>query len=166
MNSKQIVAAVAVIALVIILVYPALSTGTVSILVRSEKLENADHVYLTIDNIWAHRAGRPSQEGWELVLNQSQTIDLVPLVNSTTSLVKDEVSISRYDAIRLEISNVTWVFNKTSTKLQLQLSEFHAELEFVVQGGRESVITLAISGRQQEIGGTGFFLATVKATSS
>ncbi len=76
-NSKQIVAAVSAFVLLVILVYPALSTGTVSIILRSTNIENADHVYVSVGEVWVHRLGQSSSDGWELVSNQSQTVDLV-----------------------------------------------------------------------------------------
>jgi hypothetical protein len=163
-NSKQVVAVVGLVALLIIIVYPALSIGSTSLLVRSTKINEADHVYVTIGNTWAHRLGRSSSEGWELISNQSQTVDLVTLADSTTALGKGSLSVSQYDMIRIDISNVTWVYNNTSSKLHVETTELPANVEFTVVAGKESVITLVLTGHQEEISGTKFFMAQLNAT--
>lgn len=163
MNSKQIVAAVSAVALVVILVYPALATGAATVQIRSSKIEKADHVYVTIGNAWVHRSGQSSSEGWQLVYNQSQTADLVSLENTSMLFGKGQVSLGDYDIIRIEISNVTWVFNKTTTKLEVESSQVQSQLDFTVQAGRESLITLVMTGYQQEIRGTNFFVPSLTA---
>lgn len=164
MNSKQVVAVVGLVALLIIIVYPALSIGSTSVLVRSTKISKADHVYVTVGNMWAHRLGQSSSEGWELISNESQTVDLVTLAESTTTLGKGSLSVTKYDMIRIDISNVTWVYNKTSSKLQVETTELPANVEFTVVAGKESVITLVLTGHQEEISGTKFFMAQLNAT--
>ena len=163
-NSKQVVAAVAVALLLIILIYPAISTGGVSVTVRSPKIEGAEHIYVTVNGIWAHQRGQASTVGWTLVANQSQTIDLISLVNSTKSLGAGQVPVASYDAVRLELSNVTWVFNKTTTQLTIVSPQLDARLEFTAMVGKESSITVVLGGQQQVVGPSRFFAATLNAT--
>jgi hypothetical protein len=163
-NSKQVVAAISVAVLLLILVYPAFSTGTVSLQAHSTKVQKADHVYVTFANIWAHQKGQADSNAWKLISNQSQTVDLVSLENSTQFLAKGQVSVSSYDSIRLEVSNVTWVFNKTTTNLPAETSRLTTNLDFTVVAGKESSITIIISGHQEVVGGTKLFAATLSAT--
>jgi len=163
-NSKQIVAAVSVVTLLVILIYPALSTGTVSVVIRSSKIDDAEHVYVTIDNLWAHQAGQANHEGWELISNRSRTVDLVFLANSTSALGKNDLPLGNYDSIRVEVSNVTWAYNSTTTKLELESRELVASVEFTVKAGKESSITLNLTGHQQDMRGTKFFVAQLNAT--
>jgi len=163
-NSKQVVAAVSVVALLLIIVYPALSVGAVSVLVRSAKIEKAEHIYVTVNDVWAHKAGQGSSEGWEMVSNQTKTIDLIALGNSTTTLGKGDISLARYDIIRIEVSNVTWVFNKTTTKLEVESSQLPTNVDFTVRAGKEAVITLTLGGRREETQGSRFFVPTLNAT--
>ncbi len=164
LNSKQVVAVVAVALLLIILIYPAISTSGVSVTVRSTKIEGADHIYVTVSGIWAHQRGQASTVGWTLVANQSQTIDLISLGNSTKSLGAGQVPVASYDAVRLELSNVTWLFNKTTTQLAIFSPQLDASLEFTAMAGRESSITVVLGGRQQVVGTSRFFAATLNAT--
>lgn len=164
MNSKQIVAAISVVALLVILVYPALAAGAVTVHIRSSKTEKADHVFVTIGGVWVHRSRQSGSEGWQLISNQSQTVDLVALENATTLFGKGQISLGDYDSVRMEISNITWVFNKTTTNLEVESSQIQSNLDFTVQAGRETIITLVLAGQQQEIRGTNFLVPTLTAT--
>jgi len=163
-NSKQIVAAISVVALLVILVYPALAAGAVGVQIRSSKMEKADYVFVTIGGVWVHRSGQSESEGWQLISNQSQTLDLVTLENTTTLFGKGQISLGDYDTVRMEISNITWVFNKTTTNLEVESSQIQSNLDFTVQAGRETIITLVLTGQHQEIRGTNFFVPTLTAT--
>lgn len=166
MNSKQIVSVVAAVALVLIIVYPAISTGTVTVYLKSTNLENADHVYVLVKEVWAHQAGQSDVEGWKLITNQSQTLDLVNLRDSAATLGKGELSLASYDGIRLNVLNVTWVYNKTSTNLQVEFSPLQVTVDFVVKAGGASSVTLVISGHKEELQGSSLLAATLTATAS
>jgi len=132
--------------------------------IRSSKMEKADHVFVTIGGVWVHRSGQSGSEGWQLISNQSQTVDLVTLENTTTLFGKGQISLGDYDTVRMEISNITWVFNKTTTNLEVKSSQIQSNLDFTVQAGRETIITLVLAGQQQEIRGTNFLVPTLTAT--
>jgi hypothetical protein len=165
-NSKQIVAVVSAVVLVVILVYPALSTGTVSLLLRSTSIQDAEHVYVLVGEIWVHRLGQPSSDGWQLVSNKSQTVDLVSLGSSAMTFAKGQVPVGGYDGVRLQVSNVTWIFNKTTTRLSVQVPQLQAKLEFTAQAGRESTIALVLTGHSEVVGSTKFFVPNLNATLS
>ena len=166
-NSKQIVAAVSAILLVVVLVYPALSTGTVSVMLKSTNIENADHVYLSIGEVWVHRLGQSSSAGWELVSNQSQTVDLVSAKNSAVTFAKGQVPVGGYDEIEMTISNVTWVFNKTTTNLSVQIPQLQTSLDFTAQAGRDSVVSVVLTGQSEMLGGgADFFIPSITANLS
>ena len=79
MNSKQVVSAVSVVVLLVILLYPTLSTGAVSMTLKSNKIGNADHVYVTLRDVWAHQTGQSESQGWRILSNTSKTLDLVSM---------------------------------------------------------------------------------------
>lgn len=164
MNSKQVVATVSVILLLVILVYPAISTGTVSVVVRSMSFDRAEHVFVVVNGIWIHQERQVNSTGWMLVSNETQTIDLISLQDSTKLLGTGQVSVANYDSVRVGISNVTWVFNKTTTTLSPLLSQVDANVEFTVSIGRESSITVVMSGHQEVIGSTKYFVPNLNAT--
>lgn len=132
---------------------------------RSARIEQADHVYVTVNGIWAHKRGQSNDTiGWTLVSNQSQTIDLVSLVNSSRSIGSGQVPVANYDAIRLDISNVTWVFNKTTSRLTTLSPQLDANLEFTTTAGKGSSIVLVVRGQEQVVGTAKAFAATLNAT--
>lgn len=164
MNSKQIVAALSVAALVIIIIYPAVSTGTIVIRLTAMKLESAEHAYVTINGIWVHQKGQSSIEGWKLVYNLTQTIDLVHPENSSKTLPGMQLSVLGYDAIKVQLSDVSWIFNKNNTRLVPEPSQLSANIDFTVQAGKESTLSLLISGHREDISGTGVFIGALTVT--
>jgi hypothetical protein len=165
-NSKQIVAVAGICALLAIIVYPALSTGSVSIVIRSSRTEKADHIYVLVSDVRAHRVGQVSTEGWDLISNQSQTIDLMTLTDSSITLAKGQLPVAKFDMVRVGLSNVTWVYNKTSTRLQVDSSTTPVNIEFTVAAGKESAITLILTGHEEDLQGTKFFRPQLSATAT
>jgi hypothetical protein len=164
LNSKQILAAASVVVLVVVLVYPTLSMGTVSVGVRSMQIPMADHLYITVDSVWVHQRGQASSNGWTVVVNKSQTVDLISAINSTKPLGSGQLSAATYDAVRVDVSNVTWVFNKTTTALSIPTPNLDSTLNFTLGSGQNLSITLVVGGRQETTGTSKFFVANLNAT--
>jgi len=163
-NSKQVVAAVSAVILVVILVYPAVSMGTVAVSLSSAAISKADHVYVTIDSVWVHPKGQASGGGWKVVSNQSVNMDLVSLENSTKLLGTGQVPSGDYDSVRIEVSNVTWVFNKTTTALGIASPEVDGTLDFTVGAGKGTNVLITLSSQQQLIANSEYYTATMSAT--
>ena len=164
MNSKQVLAGVSAIVLIVILVYPAVSVGAVSVSLASARISKADHVYVTIDNVWAHPKGQATGGAWVLISNQSTREDLVSLQNSSTFLASGQISSGDYDSIRIEVSNVTWVFNKTTTTLGVASPEIDGSLDFTVGSTKTTTILITISSQEQLIANSEYFTGTMNAT--
>lgn len=163
MNSKQVIAAASAILLLVILIYPALSSGSLSISLKSTSISNADHVYVIIKDVWAHRAGQSQSQGWELVFNMTQTLDLVSLVNSP-DMIKGNAPVATYDALRLDVSNVTWVYNGTSSSLQLESMQWSSSIDFTVKSSQDLPLIMVVNGGSEILQGEKFFTATLSAT--
>jgi len=163
-NSKQVLAAVSVVVLVVILVYPSVSTGTVSVSVSSSRIEKADHVYLIVGSVWAHPQGQANSSGWRLISNQTDKIDLVTLENSSRLLATGQIPAGAYDSIRIEVSNVTWVFNKTTSVVGIASPEIDGSLDFNVGAGKASSILITLYGQQETIANSPYFTGTMNAT--
>jgi len=163
MNSKQVVAAISVIILLVILIYPALSSGSLSISLKSTSILQADHVFITIKDIWVHRAGQSQTQGWELVFNTTETLDLITLATSP-SIVNGNAPVATYDALRVDVSNVTWLFNGTSNNLQLESEQLSSSIDFTVRSSQNLPLIIVIVGRSEILGGQRFFAATLNAT--
>jgi hypothetical protein len=163
MNSKQVVAAISVVMLLVILIFPALSSGSLSISLESKSIPEADHVIITITGIWAHRAGQIKSQGWELVFNSTKSVDLMSLVASP-DVIKGKAPAAAYDTLRVDVSNVTWVFNGTSSYLQLESDQLTSSIDFTVRSSQELPLIIVIVGRSEILQGQRFFAATLNAT--
>ncbi|MGO9644638.1 MAG: DUF4382 domain-containing protein [Candidatus Bathyarchaeia archaeon] len=166
MNLKQVIAAIGVIVLLVMVVYPALATGTIAVSINAGKISLADHIYVTLTDISGHRAGQSGDQGWELIANQSRTIDLVTMGNSPTILGTGQIPVSSYDMIRIDIANVTWVYKQNSTNLQLQSSLVSVNLNFTIQAQKSVGIEMTLSGQSLNVVGTEYFSPTLTATVS
>ncbi|HUO42581.1 MAG TPA: DUF4382 domain-containing protein [Methylomirabilota bacterium] len=163
MNSKQVVAAISLVLLLVILIYPALASGSLSISLKSTSIPQADHVFITIKDVWAHRAGQSQGQGWELVYNKTQILDLISLVTSP-NMIKGNAPVAAYDTLRVDVTNVTWVFNKTSTNLQLESEQLTSSISFSVTSSQDVPLIIVIVGRSETLEGQRFFAATLNAT--
>ena len=163
MNSKQVVAAISVVILLVILIYPALSFGTLSISLESKSIPEANRVIITITSIWAHRAGQSQSQGWELVSNSTESVDLMSLVASP-DVIKGNAPTATYDTLRVDVSNVTWVFNGTSSNLQLESDQLTSNIDFTVRSSQDLPLIVLIVGRSEILQGQRFFAATLNAT--
>ena len=163
MNSKQVVAAVSLVLLLVILIYPALASGSLSISIKSASISQADHVFITIKDVWAHRAGQSQEQGWELVYNKTETLDLTSLVTSP-NMIKGNAPAATYDALRLDATNVTWVFNGTTSNLQLESEQLSSNIDFSIKSSQDVPLVILIVGRSETLEGQRFFAATLNAT--
>jgi hypothetical protein len=163
-NSKQVLAAISAVVLIVILVYPTVSVGTVSVSLTSMRISKADHVYVTVDRVWAHPKGQASSSGWVVVSNQSVSADLVSLQNSSKLLGSGQISSGDYDGIRIEVSNVTWVFNKTTTNLGIASPEIDGTIDYAVGAQGQTKILATLSAQEEVIASSEYFTGTLNAT--
>jgi hypothetical protein len=163
LNSKQVVAAVSAVVLIVILVYPAVSVGTVSVSLASARINKADHVYVTINRVLAHPKGQATGAGWVIISNQSVSADLVSLQNSSRFLGSGQIASGDYDAIRIEVSNVTWVFNKTTASLGIASPEIDGSIDFTVGASRATTILVTVTSQEELIANSEYFTGTLSA---
>ena len=166
MNVKQVIAGIGLVALLVVVVYPALATGTITISLKAGNISLADHVYVTVTDVSAHRAGQGGDQGWELIANQSRRIDLVTLGASPIVLGSGQIPASTYDMLRIDIGNVTWVYRQNSTDLQLQSPLVSANLNFTVEAERSVGVEMVLSGQSLNVVGTEYFSPTLTAAIS
>jgi len=163
MNSKQVVSAISVAVLLVILVYPTLSTGSVSMTLMSNKIANADHVYVTLRDVWAHQTGQDENQGWRSLSNISKTLDLVSL-QATPLLMDGKLPAGRYDSVRVDLANATWVYVGRVTVLPLEVTQLSSKLDFTVTAGRSVHLTLMVGGFQETLAGQRFLSASLNAS--
>lgn len=152
--------------LLVVLIYPALSTGTVSVALRSSEIDKADHVFVVLDSVWVHAKGESSTAGWKSILNQSQEIDLISLESSSQPLATRQMPVGTYDSVRLVVSNVTWIYNKTTANLTLASHNLESSIEFTLATGKDVSMTILLGASQQSVGASKFFATSLNATVS
>src|SRR5208337_3827409 len=84
----------------------------------------------------------------------TQVLDLVSLENSTNPLATSKLSVGSYDSVRVVVSNVTWVFNQTTTKLLTASPNLDSSIEFTVATDKNLSITILLGGHQETTGGS------------
>jgi len=152
MRPKQILAVAVLLFVAFLIVYPPMASGSVAVALSSSSSLTAEHVYVTIAEISAHRAETSEASGWSSVSNRTTQVDLVA-VNSTQSVALGSLPLGQYDTIRIRVSNATVVANGASKKAQLSSNVFTASVSFMIQlGGQAHVLLKVTSGLDESTG--------------
>ncbi len=149
MRPKQILAIVVLLFVAFLIVYPPLASSSVAVALSPSSSLTAEHVYVTIAEISAHRADTGEPSGWSSVSNKTIEVDLAA-VNSTQSVALGSLPLGQYDSIRIRISNATIVVNGTSKKAQLNSNVFIASVSFMVQLGSQAHVVLSVTSGLDE----------------
>jgi hypothetical protein len=149
MRAKQIVAVVVLLIVAFLIVFPPLLNGRVTVTLSSTTSVHADHVYVTIGEISAHRADITGLSGWQSISNKSTRVDLT-LANRSETVALGTLSLGRYETVRVRVTNATVIINGTSQKVQLESSVFTIPFSFLTRFGADTVIILKVSPQVQE----------------
>jgi hypothetical protein len=152
MRAKQIVAVVVLIVVASLIVFPPLLNGRVRVTLSSTTSVHADHVYVTIGEISAHRADITGLSGWQSISNKSTRVDLT-LANASETVALGTLSLGQYETVRVRVTNATVIINGTSRKVQLESSVFTIPFSFLTGFGADTVIILKVSPEVQETSG-------------
>ncbi len=164
MRKKQIIATCVLLLVAFLVVFPPLASGSVTVALSSSSSVPAEHVYVTIETISAHRADTREPSGWFLVSNRSVRVDLA-VANLSQAIGLGSLSLGEYDTIKLKITNATMVVNNTFKNLQLGYEDFTVSVSFFIQlGSKVSVLLSVISDIEEETGGGPTLTLTFSAT--
>jgi hypothetical protein len=152
MRAKQIVAVVVLLIVAFLIVFPPLLNGRVRVTLSSTTSIHADHVYVTIGEISAHRADITGLSGWQSISNKSTRVDLT-LANTSETVGLGTLSLGQYETVRVKVTNATVIINGTSRKVQLESSVFTIPFSFLARFGADTVIILKVSPEVQETSG-------------
>ena len=153
MRPKQILAIAVLLFIAFLIVYPPLASSSVAVALSPSSNLTAEHVYVTIAEINAHRADTREPSGWSSVSNKTIQVDLAA-VNSTQSVALGSLPLGQYDSIRIRISNATVVVNGTSKKAQLNSNVFTAPASFMIQLGAQAHVLFKVTSSLDESTGT------------
>lgn len=149
MRAKQVVAAIVLLLVAFLIVFPPLVNGGVKVTISSTASAHRDHVYVTIGEISAHRTGMTGPSAWQTISNKSSVVDLAA-ENTSETVVLGTLTLGQYETIRVKVTNATAIVNGTSQKVQLESSVFPIPVSFLVGLGRDAVIGLKVTPELQQ----------------
>jgi hypothetical protein len=76
------------------------TTGSLQITLTDNPLKNAEHVFVTIDQIKIHMA---SEESWKVVSENIREFDLLRLKRKPEIVVERQIKVGHYNQIRLSV---------------------------------------------------------------
>ena len=144
MRAKRVIAIFVLGLVAFLIVYPPLANSSVKVAVTPSSGVAVEHLYVTVEEISAHRADTREPEGWFLLSNQSSVIDLA-MLNSTQTTSLGSLSLGQYDMIRIRVTNATAFVNNTSKSVQLQLGVFTVPSSFTVRLGQQTAVVLNVT---------------------
>jgi hypothetical protein len=166
MRAKQIVAVIVLLVVAFLIVVPPLLNGGVKVTLSSTTSVHADHVYVTIGEISAHRTDISGSSAWQSISNESTRVDLT-LSNVSETVGLGSLALGQYETVRVKVTNATVIINGTSQKVQLESSLFTIPISFLTRFGADTVITLRVSAEvQQTSGGVNLKLSFTAAPTS
>jgi len=152
MRAKQIVAVAVLLVIALLLVFPPLLNGSAKVTLSWATSVHADHVYVTIGEISAHRADISGLSAWQSISNKSSRVDLA-LASTSETIASGTLPLGEYETVRVKVTNATVIINGTSQRVQLESSVFTIPFSFLTRFGTDSVIMLKVAPEVQEISG-------------
>jgi hypothetical protein len=149
MRAKQLVAVTVLLIVALLLVFPPLLSGGAEVTLSSTTSVHADHVYVTIGEISAHRADISGASAWQSISNKSTRVDLM-LANISETVAMGTLPLGEYETVRVKVTNATVIINGTSRKVHLESSVFTIPFSFLTRFGTETVIMLKVAPEVQE----------------
>jgi hypothetical protein len=144
MRAKQILAIIVLLVVALLIVVPPLLNGGAKVTLSSTTSVNADHLYVTIGEITAHRTDLSGAPAWQSVSNKSAVVDLTA-ANISETIGIGSLPLGEYDAVRVRVTNATVIINGTSQKVQLESRVFSVSVSFLSQFGTSTIIMLKVS---------------------
>lgn len=149
MRAKQIIAVSVLLIIALLILAPPLLSGSVNVAISSSSSVSAEHLYLTLGEIKAHKAGTSEPSGWSLVTNASRQIDLA-VANASQSAALGSLPLGEYDTVRVRVTNATVIVNNTSKQARLASSVFTIPVAFLVQFGAETPVMLKVTAALED----------------
>ena len=144
MRAKQIVAVIVLVVVALLIVVPPLLNGGTKMTLSSTTSVNADHLYVTVGEISAHRMDLSGTSAWQSVSNKSTVVDLT-VANISETVALGSLPLGQYDQVRVRVTNATVIINGTSQKVQLESRVFSIPVSFLTQFGTSTVIVLKVT---------------------
>jgi len=152
MRAKRIIAVIVLLVVAFLIVFPPLMNGGVKVTLSSTTSLHADHLYVTISEISAHRLDIGGPSAWQSISNKSTLVDLA-VTDMSEVVALGSLPLGQYEAIRVKVTNATMITNGASRNLQLESSVISVSVPFLVQFGTNTVVMLKVAPEVQEDAG-------------
>ena len=106
------------------------ATGVFQIILTDNPLEDAKHVYVTIDQIRVHMA---SEESWKVVSERTREFDLLRLKRNPQLIVEKELNAGHYNQIRLSVVSGKVVIDEGGVDAEYALKIPSGEIKIPLQ---------------------------------
>ena len=106
------------------------TTGIFQIILTDNPLEDAKHVYVTIDQIRVHMA---SEESWKVVSERTREFDLLRLKRNPQLIVEKELNVGHYNQIRLSVVSGKVVIDEGGVDAEYALKIPSGEIKIPLQ---------------------------------
>ena len=106
------------------------TTGIFQIILTDNPLEDAKHVYVTIDQIRVHMA---SEENWKVVSERTREFDLLRLKRNPQLIVEKELNVGHYNQIRLSVVSGKVVIDEGGVDAEYALKIPSGEIKIPLQ---------------------------------
>jgi hypothetical protein len=106
------------------------TTGIIQIILTDNPLEDAKHVYVTIDQIRIHMA---SEESWKVVSERTREFDLLRLKRNPQLIVEKELNIGHYNQIRLSVVSGKVIIDEGGVDAEYALKITSGEIKIPIQ---------------------------------
>jgi hypothetical protein len=143
MQARRVIGVAVLVIIAFLIVVPPLANGGVKVAMSSSSSVPAEHLYVAVGAIKAHRAGTQELAGWSVITNTSTLVDLAT-VNSSETVALGPLPLGQYDTISVEVMNATAVINGTSRPAQLMSRVFTVPAPFLVRLGVQTSIMLKV----------------------
>ena len=139
---------------------PGSGQATLEIRVTDAPPDGVSKILITVGNVEVNRSEGPSPTGWETVVSESQTFDLVQLTGVEAVLGRSQLEPGRYNQIRLDVVDATITiddeervatvpsgrlrlvgsFELTADETTIITLDFDAEKSVVIRGNKDPLL--------------------------
>jgi hypothetical protein len=149
MRAKRIIAVVVLLVIAFLIVFPPLMNGGVKVTLFSTASVHADHLYVTISEITAHRSDISGPSAWQSISNKTILVDLA-MTKTNEVIALGSLPLGQYESVNVKVTNATMIANGNSQVLQLESTQITVPTPFLIQLGKDAIITLRVTPEIRE----------------
>ncbi|OGF58816.1 MAG: hypothetical protein A2Y62_10040 [Candidatus Fischerbacteria bacterium RBG_13_37_8] len=114
-------------------------SATIRILLKDSPIDEAEHIYVTINRIRVHKA---SPENFIVISEEEQVFDLLELKNNPRPLIEASLTAGHYNQIRMDVISGTIVIGGAEFQMKIPSSEIKIPVQFTLEQDMTAKLTL------------------------